>query len=135
MFAWGILYFELPYIILIFFVSVFVLILYRVIFSYAFYINDNGIEYIKRNKTYSMKWDSIKTIGLVKNQSPFIKRGSFVYFSTRDLGYNTNSLGYDQNLFDDNYFAIEYEKSIVKQIEKYWDKPIQGIFQVESKGR
>ena len=82
-----------------------------------------------------MKWDSIKTIGLVKNQSPFSKRGSFVYFSTRDLGNNTNSLGYDQNLFDDNYFAIEYEKSIVKQIEKYWDKPIQGIFQVEGKRR
>ena len=63
-----------------------------------------------------------------------INKKSFIYFDARDIDgdlYRYEDLNMKQ--YNENYFGVQYRKKIINQIEKYWDKPIQGIYQVEGR--
>lgn len=45
--------------------------------------------------------------------------------------YNTSNY----KKYNDHIFAVQYREEIIKEIKKYWDKPIQSFYHVEGKGR
>lgn len=98
-------------------------------FSYRFYIDDKGVKFIKRNQTFELKWEDIKTIDLKNNNKPgSISKYSFISFNCRE---NNHTQDLDVKHYNEKYFGVQYRKRIADEIKKYWDEPIQGINIVE----
>lgn len=105
-------------------------------YSYKFYIDQKGVKFIiSRRKTFSLQWEDIKAIGLTRNKYAAINRHSFIYFDGSDIDGNLYRYEEYNKKYNECYFGVQYRKKIVDEIKKYWDKPIQGIYQVEGKGR
>lgn len=105
-------------------------------FSPRFYINHKGVKFIKRDKTYSLEWKDIKSIGLARGYYGSINKKSFIYFDGREIDeslYRYEVLNIKH--YNEKYFGVQYRKKIVDEIVKYWDEPIQGLYQVEGKNR
>lgn len=97
-------------------------------FSYRFYIDSEGVKFIKRNQTFELKWVDIKAIDLKNNKPGSLNKYSFICFEGRE---NNHTQELDVKQYNDTHFAVQYRKKITDEIKKYWDKPIQGINIVE----
>lgn len=106
------------------------------VISFKFYINSHDVKFIKRRKTFTLEWKDIKTIALVGYKSTSNIKNSMIYFESKnnddDFAYYSAS---NYTKYNDNFFAIQYREDIIKEIEKYWDKPIQRMYHVEGKSR
>lgn len=106
------------------------------VFSNKFYISRNGVKYIKRRETYSLGWNEIYEIRLASNKDGCINKHSMLCFDGRNIDeslYRPAIKSYQE--YNKLYFGVQYRPKIMKEIKKYWDKPIQGIYQIEGKGK
>lgn len=120
----------------IFCIAVFIRELFWGTYSYKFYIDNRGVKFGKRGQIFELKWEDIKAIGLTRNKYADINKNSFFYFDGREC--NENLYRYEEldvKQYNYKYFGVQYRKNIADEIRKYWDEPIQGIYQVEGKGR
>lgn len=105
------------------------------IYSYKFYIDAEGVMFLKRKEVFSMRWEDIKFVGLTSYHG-FINKNSSVYFDCRPLIDNMYR-GREPNFYkySNEFFGVQYRKKVLKEVKKYWNGPIQGIYHVEGKGR
>lgn len=106
------------------------------VFSHKFFIDINGVKYIKRRETYSLSWEEIYEVGLASNKDGWINKHSMICFDGRNIDeslYRPAIKSYQE--YNKQYFGVQYRPKIMKEIKKYWDKPIQGIYQIEGKGK
>ncbi len=119
--------------ILIFCILAIAKLLFFGVYSSRFYIDEEGVKFFKRKEIFSMKWEDINFVGLT-SYTGFINKNSSIYFDGRPLEDNIYR-GKDLTMhkYNDQYFGVQYRKKIVREIKKYWNKPIQGIYQIEGK--
>lgn len=105
-------------------------------FSYGFYIDETGVTLIfSRSKKYHLQWKEINVIGLARNRYAAINKHCFIYFDGRDIDNLFRMVFYNFKDYNNKYFGVQYRKKVADEIRKYWDEPIQGIYQIEGKGR
>ncbi|EEG76134.1 hypothetical protein [Dethiobacter alkaliphilus] len=81
-------------------------------------IGKEGVEYRNPNLSYKMRWDDIGSIG-VTNRSPGFKK--WIYFSLKEEpNYVTGDISQD-------LFVMNYRKSVIYEVQKYWSKEINGL--------
>ena len=98
--------------------------------SYKFIIDKTGVKYIKHKESYSLTWDEICSIGIASNQQGFYNKNCMIYFDARKIGFSVDVIN-NRKDYNERFFGVQYRKKIIKEIRKYWDKQIQGIYQVE----
>lgn len=105
-------------------------------FSFKFFIDSNGVKFKKRRKTFAIKWDEIKTISLVSYKPSSNIKKSMIYFESKN---NDDSFSYysasNYTKYNNKVFAVQYREEIMKEVNKYWEEPVQSIYQVESKSK
>ncbi|EEG76137.1 hypothetical protein [Dethiobacter alkaliphilus] len=80
--------------------------------------DEEGVEYRTPNLSYKMRWDDIGSIG-VTNRSPGFKK--WIYFSLKEEpNYVTGEISQD-------LFVMNYRKSVIDEVQKYWSKEINGL--------
>lgn len=99
------------------------------IFSIKFFMSKDGVANKKRKHVYYLRWEEIEHVQVLLN---FRKRkASIIAFSrTPMIGAFSDDF---QNQFKSNnptFIGVQYRKGIVKEIQKHWDKPIRGLYQV-----
>lgn len=109
-------------------------------YSHKIIINEMGVRYIKRNKEYLLPWDRIKRVSIQPHRYGIINKFSMLTFESGFyLKYDVHGENeYDCNkvrTFDENFFAVQYRRKIVQEVEKYWNEPIKRLYQVEGKSR
>lgn len=100
-------------------------------FSNKFIINSSGVVYIKNKERYTLSWDQINFIGIAANKQGFYNKNCMIYFDGR--GGDSFSEILEINNYYDHFFGVQYRKIIISEIEKYWHKPIQGLYQIKYK--
>ena len=102
--------------------------------SFSFYINNKGVQFKKRSQIFSIEWKDIKRVVLVGYKPTSSIKNSKICFESitanSDFSYYDAS---DYGKYDNDFFAVTYKKKIIKEIKKYWDKPIENLYQVDDK--
>lgn len=119
--------------ILIFCILTIAKLLFFGVYSSRFYIDEEGVKFFKRKEIFSIKWENINFVGLT-SYTGFINKNSSVYFDSRPLIDNVYR-GREPNYYQysNEFFGVQYRKKVLKEVKKYWNGPIQGIYQIEGK--
>jgi hypothetical protein len=100
------------------------------IYSHVFLIDEEGVAYQKRKATYRLSWGEIRDIYIYPNAYGRLNKSSMVCFIVGPE-HPLRLQGVKQ--FDERFFGVQYRDKIIQEIRKYWDGPIQGIYQVNGK--
>lgn len=87
----------------------------------ALTIGPDGVEYCRGKQRHFLKWDEIHFISV--DGSAYRK---LIYINGGDI----NLLFRIKKIKDFNevYFGAELRPKLIHEIQKHWDKPIQGIY-------
>ncbi len=100
------------------------------IYSFTFYINEEGVEFRKRKEIYHLSWDEVHSIFIYPNRYGRLNKSSMICF----IGSDKYPLRLrDVRQFNETFIGVQFREKIIHEIRKYWDQPIQGIYQIVGK--
>ncbi len=99
-------------------------------YKYKLSVDSDGVRFIKPAEIYNIRWDDMKFISISADIKGGINRNCMICF------YNGEYIRHEIRDIKDytkDYFGVQYRQEIIKEIQKYWDKRIWGLYQVEGK--
>lgn len=99
------------------------------IWSIKFIMNKHGVANKKHKQVYYLRWDEIEYIQVVRNNRSASRKTHMIGFSRTSINgafLEDFHKGIKQN--NPTFIGVQYRKSIIKKIQKYWDRPIGGIY-------
>lgn len=88
-------------------------------------IDKNGIRYLSLFKQINLSWKEIEEIGIANYYVGFRGGAPFIYFSVKHgIGNYVNP-----NMISNELLMMRYRKSAMKNIAKYWNKQIYGVYE------
>ncbi len=111
-----------------------VIFIYNSIFGYyshSFVMDKEGVTYNKRNQSWFLRWEDINYIQIVPNPYGRMNKSALICFNGGDLTLDSKIRRVKD--FNETIFGVQFRDSIITEIRKYTDMPIQGIYQVTGK--
>lgn len=109
-------------------------------FSHKISIDEKGIRYIKHKETFDMEWKEVDSISISAQRYGAVNKFSMICFEMEVYQkYDVSGVKeYDADkvtTYDSNFFCVQYREVIIKEIQKYWDQRIWGLYRVTGKER
>ncbi len=100
-------------------------------YSHTLVMDEQGITYFKRKQSWFLRWEDINYIQIVPNRYGRMNKSAMICFNGGDLMLDSKIRGVKD--FSETIFGVQFRDSIITEIRKHTDLPIQGIYQVTGK--